>query len=227
LFVDIDEPDEARAAARAEPLRVLISEAVANTLKAEFGCDSHLELEFEKLYARMFLPGLRYSAEGSKKRYAGLVRGIHGDEIEIVGLEAVRRDTSAVARRFQRELLDLVFHDRPAHDFIRRFVEDLRAGRHDAELFYRKALRKPVEAYTRTTPPHVKAARHLGAEAGRIVTYVVTRAGPQPLGAVTSGPDYDHYIEHQLRPIADAILRSLGDEDFDGITGARRQLSLF
>ena len=69
--------------------------------------------------------------------------------------EAVRRDASAVARRFQRELLDLVFHDRPVDAFVRAFVADLRAGRFDAELVYKKALRKPLGAYTKTTPPHV------------------------------------------------------------------------
>ena len=41
------------------------------------------------------------------------------ETLELVGLEAVRRDWSAVARRFQRELLHLVFHDRPVEDFIR------------------------------------------------------------------------------------------------------------
>ena len=71
--------------------------------------------------------------------------GRHGaGELELVGLEAVRRDWSGVARRFQRELLARVFHDRPLVEFIRAFVADLRAGRHDDELVYRKAVRKPL-----------------------------------------------------------------------------------
>jgi DNA polymerase-2 len=92
---------------------------------------------------------------------------------------------------------------------------------------YRKALRKPLAAYTKTTPPHVKAARRMGAEAGRVVVYVVTRAGPEPAGATTAPLDYEHYVTQQLRPIADAVLRLLGGPDFDEIIGARRQLSLF
>jgi DNA polymerase II len=230
LFVDLDEPDRARAEARAEELRVFVSEAIAGELAAEFGCESRLELEFEKVYARFLLPELRGSALGSKKRYAGLIAASAGgtrDTLEIVGLEAVRRDASAVARRFQRELLELVFHDRPVEEFIRTFVAELRQGRYDAELVYRKALRKPLGAYTKTTPPHVKAARKLGEGAGRIVAYVVTRAGPEPVGLMTAPPDHDHYVKHQLRPIADAVLRWLGTADFDAITGARRQLSLF
>src|SRR5207249_2676247 len=198
LFVDLGEPDPARAAARGEELRAAIGGAVGSAVARDFGCTSHLELEFEKVYARFFMPEVRGGATGSKKRYAGLV----GEKLEIVGLEAVRRDWSEVARRFQRELLALVFHDRPVADFVRAFVADLRAGRFDAELAYKKAIRKPLAVYTKTTPPHVKAARKQGRTAGRIVTYVVTRAGPESVGETTAPPDYDHYVTQQLQPIA-------------------------
>jgi DNA polymerase-2 len=229
LFVDIGEPDTARAAAAAEDLRRAVGRHVEAALAAEFGCRSYLELEFEKVYVRFFLPEVRSGETGSKKRYAGLVGSGEGT-LEVVGLEAVRRDWSRVARRFQRELLARVFHDRPVAEFIRGFVADLRAGRLDDELAYRKAVRKPLGAYTKTTPPHVKAARKQADPPGRIVAYVVTRAGPEPLGATTAPPDYDHYVTQQIRPIADQVLRFLdgGDgPDFDELTGARRQLSLF
>ncbi len=226
LFVDVAEPDTARAATLGEALREAIGGDVADALTREFGVRSHLELEFEKVYARFFMPEVRGGETGSKKRYAGLVAG----ELELVGLEAVRRDWSQVARRFQKELLGLVFHDRPVDDFIRTFVADLRAGRYDDELAYRKAIRKPLAAYTKTTPPHVKAARKQGGPSGRIVTYLMTQAGPESVGETTAPPDYEHYVTQQLRPIADAVLRALGGPDFDAIVGtggARRQLSLF
>src|SRR5207249_1696715 len=72
LFVDVGEPDTARAAGRAEALRDGIGQDVAAALTREFGCTSHLELEFEKVYARFFMPEIRGGATGSKKRYAGL-----------------------------------------------------------------------------------------------------------------------------------------------------------
>jgi DNA polymerase-2 len=222
LFVDVAGGDVA-----GETLREAIGAAVGAAITREFGCESHLELEFEKVYARFFMPEVRGGATGSKKRYAGLLRGPDGDQLELVGLEAVRRDWSGVARRFQRELLDLVFHDRPVADFVKTFVAELRAGRADAELAYRKAVRKPLESYTKTTPQHVKAARKQEGAPGRLVTYVVTRAGPEPVGALTAPPDYDHYVTHQLRPIADAVLRFVGGPDFDELVDARRQLSLF
>ena len=110
---------------------------------------------------------------------------------------------------------------------MRDFVAALRAGRFDDELAYRKAVRKPLADYTRTTPPHVKAARKAGGRSGRIVDYVMTQAGPEPVGHTTAPPDYEHYVTQQLRPIADAILRFVPGPDFDDLTGAAKQLSLF
>jgi DNA polymerase-2 len=230
LFVDVGEADPARAAALAARLRVAVGEDVATALRREFGCESHLELEFEKVYARFFMPEVRGGAGGSKKRYAGLLPGADGEALELVGLEAVRRDWSPVARRFQRELLSRVFRDEPVVEFIRAFVADLRAGRYDEELAYRKAIRKPLGAYTKTTPPHVKAARKQREPAGRIVAYVMTHAGPEAVGEVTAPVDHEHYVTHQLRPIADQVLRFLPDgrgASFDELIGGRRQLGLF
>ena len=223
LFVDAGEPDEARAAVTAEVLRAEVGDEVAAALAREFACTSHLELEFEKVYTRFFLPEVRGGATGSKKRYAGLV----GSRLEIVGLEAVRRDWSSVARRFQRELLERVLRDEPVADFVRGVVADLRAGRLDAELVYRKAVRKPLESYTRTTPAHVKAARKQTDAGSRVVAYVVTRAGPEPVDQLTAEPDREHYVTQQLKPLADAVLRFVEGPDFDDLSGLRRQLSLF
>ena len=54
----------------------------------------------------------------------------------------------------------------------------------------------------------------------------MTRNGPEPVGDLTAPPDYAHYIEHQLAPIADAILRFLGT-DFETVMQTRKQLALF
>jgi DNA polymerase II len=229
LFVDLGEPDPARAEAAAPALRDAIGREVAQSLRREFGCESHLELEFEKVYARFWMPEVRGGARGSTKRYAGLVGSGEGT-LELVGLEAVRRDWSEVARRFQRELLTRVFHDRAVAGFVRAFVDDLRAGRIDGELVYRKAIRKPLHAYTKTTPPHVKAARKQAGDPARIISYVMTQAGPEVVGETTAPLDYEHYVVHQLRPIADAVLHLLDGPLFDEIIGREApgvQLGLF
>jgi DNA polymerase-2 len=226
LFLHPNEPDAERARALGERLCAEIGAAVADSVRAEFGCESFLELEFEKLYRRFLLPEVRGGKVGSKKRYAGLLVEDGREAIEFVGLESVRRDWSEVSKRFQRELMQRVFHDEPVEEFIRGFVTDLRAGRFDALLTYKKAIRKDIDAYTKTTPPHVKAARRQGAVSGRIIAYVVTRHGPEPAGDLTAPPDYAHYIEHQIAPIADAVLRFLGT-DFETIVQAKKQLALF
>lgn len=227
LFVRSDRDDPQEALALAERLRSEIESAVARHVREQYGCESFLELELEKLYGRFFLPELRSGKGGSKKRYAGLLVGADGRErMELVGLESVRRDWSEVSRRFQVRLLDLVFHDQPVENFIRAFVDDLRCGRLDAELVYRKAVRKPLALYTKTTPPHVQAARKQRGPAARLIEYVVTRNGPEPAGEETAPPDYEHYVEHQIKPVADSILRFLGT-DFDRVARTRKQLSLF
>jgi DNA polymerase-2 len=226
LFVQARESDPAATLRAAEALRADIGRAVGDHIRGEFGCESVLELEFEKLYRRFFLPEVRGGKIGSKKRYAGLVVVDGEESIEFVGLEAVRRDWSEVSKRFQRELLQRVFHDQPVEGFVAEFVAALRAGAFDDQLVYKKALRKDLAAYTRTTPPHVRAARKQVGSGGRIVAYVVTMNGPEPVDMLTAAPDYAHYITHQLAPVADAILRFLGT-DFASIVQPRRQLSLF
>jgi DNA polymerase-2 len=226
LFVDAAEPDAEKALSRAEELRVAIGDAIADYVRDHFGCHSFLDLEFEKLYHRFFLPEVRGGKVGSKKRYAGLLRDADGRErVEFVGLESVRRDWSEVSKRFQLGLLELVFRDQPVEDFVRRFLADLRAGSFDGELVYRKAVRKELDEYTKTTPPHVRAARKQSRPASRMVEYVMTRHGPEPVGEETAPPDYDHYVEHQIAPVADAILRFL-KTDFATVAGTRKQLSL-
>lgn len=223
LFVDASAPTLADAQAAGIRLRDEIEQDVATSIEREFGRPSRLVLAFQKVYARFFMPEVRRAGTGSKKRYAGLV----GEELEIVGLEAVRRDWSPVARRFQRELLARVLRDAPVSAFVLEFVQALRTGRFDDELAYRKAVRKAIADYTRTTPPHVKAARKAGITGRKLVRYVMTKAGPEPIGHTTAPLDYEHYVTQQLRPIADAVLRVAGEPDFDDLTGARKQLSLF
>ncbi len=225
LFVDAGEEDVDRALARAEELRRAIGATLVRRVREEFGVESFLELEFEKCYQRFFMPEVRSGTGGSKKRYAGLVADGGGSRLEFVGLEAVRRDWTPLAKRFQRELLDRVFHDRPVEDFIRGFLAELRAGSLDGLLVYKKAVRKDLGAYTKTTPAHVKAARKQDGPPARIVEYVMTNAGPEPIDARQGTLDYEHYVEKQIEPIADAVLRLLGLH-FADLVGRARQLEL-
>ncbi len=103
-------------------------------------------------------------------------------------MEAARSDFTPLARRFQVELLARAFADAgeaEVRDFCRDLVARLQRGELDAELVYRKSLRRPAEDYGSETP-QVRAARLLGwtGERGRI-SYVMTRAGAEPVEART------------------------------------------
>jgi len=226
LFVALAESDGGDVEARAEELRATIGATLVMRLRHEFSVESHLELEYEKCYRRFFMPVVRQGTGGSKKRYAGLVGDGPTARVEFVGLEAVRRDWTPLAKRFQRELVDRVFHDRPVDGFIRDFLVGLREGRFDDLLAYKKAVRKDLGDYTKTTPAHVKAARKQTGPRTRIIEYVVTDSGPEPVDDRSGRLDYEHYVEKQIEPIADAVLRFVGLY-FADLVGRPRQLELW
>ena len=121
---------------------------------------SRLELEFEKLYLKLFLPRARHGTRGASKRYAGLrPRRGAADDVEFIGMEVVRRDWTELAKQVQRELYQRLFTDQPVDDYLAEVVGRVRSGELDDELVYRKNLRKDAGEYTATTPPHVVAAR--------------------------------------------------------------------
>ncbi len=225
LFVLLgDAVDEAEAMGIGAELARTLNRWWRETLANDYRLDSFLELEFETLYLRFLMPTVRGEQTGSKKRYAGLVRGADGGtELVFKGLESVRTDWTALARRFQRELYRRIFLDLPFEAFVRETLADLLAGKLDEELVYRKRLRRGVDEYTRNVPPHVQAARKLD-KPGRWVRYVITSGGPEPVRDHIPKPDYQHYRERQLAPAANGILHFL-DTSFESITDA--QLEFF
>jgi len=195
-------------------------------LKNEYGLTSALEIEYETHYRRFLMPTIRGTDLGSKKRYAGL----SGDNMVFRGLETVRSDWTPLAQHFQQTLYRLIFDKMPYQQFIRDYVRDTLTGRYDDRLVYRKRLRRPLADYQRNVPPHVKAARMADEynvrmnrppqyQRGAGISYIITRAGPQPLEVLTAPPDYEHYINKQLMPIADAILPFLEDDFTTLLTG--------
>lgn len=197
-----------------------------NFLKEKYHIESCIDLEFEKIYARFFLPKLRHNAGGAKKRYAGLIQfGENDYKMDFVGLEIVRRDWTEMAKNFQKQLLQKVFDKQPVDLFIRSFVSDLKEGKMDKDLIYRKGLRKSVDNYTKTTPPHVKAAMKLKEINSYVISYYMTTDGPEPVENTTHALDYNHYIERQIRPIAESVL-SFFQKEFDDVMSKTSQTSL-
>ena len=174
-------------------------------IRDEHDLESFLEVEFEAHFKRFLMPTLRGSELGSKKRYAGLVEAHGKTELVFKGLESVRTDWTPLARNFQRELYRRIFANEAYDEYVRETCEQLLAGELDDQLVYRKRLRRDVSDYHTNIPPQVQAARLAGQSSGW-VRYVITRQGPQPVGHLHATPDYEHYKERQLAPVADAIL---------------------
>ncbi len=62
------------------------------------------------------------------------------------------------------------------------------------------------------TAAHVTAARKMTGKPGRVIRYVVTVAGPEPTDEIQNPLDYEHYVDRQVRPIAEPVLNWLGLE---------------
>ncbi|HJY42205.1 MAG TPA: DNA polymerase II, partial [Steroidobacteraceae bacterium] len=226
LFVHSGMDDPESAAARGPQLAAALTKEVAAYIEQRWRVPSKLELKFEKLYLKLFLPRARHSTRGASKRYAGLRHGATADAVEFVGMEVVRRDWTALAKQVQRELYQRLFTDQAVDVYLADIVRRVRSGELDEALVYRKNLRKDAEDYTATTPPHVAAARKSTQSSGRLISYVITTAGPEPVDNVEHPLDREHYVAKQVRPVAEPVLETLGLE-FEQVIGDSRQFDMF
>ncbi len=217
VFVWIREAQgDDQAVAAGKRLEVDLNDWWRQTIQAEFGLESVLEVEFETHYKRFLMPTVRGSEKGSKKRYAGVVAGAQGDQLVFKGLENVRTDWTRVAREFQEELYRRIFMQEPFEDYVRQLTAEVLAGQRDEQLVYRKRLRRRLDDYERNVPPHVQAARQCSARnlpvpsRGSWVEYVITSSGAEPVAKPLAPLDYQHYVDRQLEPVADGILGFVG-----------------
>jgi DNA polymerase-2 len=207
--------------AKGQAIEKSINEFYDGYVRDYYSRKNYLKLELEHAYKKFLLPRQRHEKKGAKKRYAGY----HNGKIDIVGLEYVRRDWTELAKQFQYTLLKKVFTGENFEEYIRKTVKDLKAGRLDHLLIYKKGVRKDLNGYTKTTPPHVKAARKMDDFSDRVISYVMTKRGPEPVGNNPNRIDYDHYVEKQLKPIANSILHFY-DRSFTDVVTGQRQMSL-
>lgn len=227
VFVKL--PTSERVFEKGETLAQRATEHLQKVLKKHFKVESHLEVEFEKYFRKIFFPILRTGEGGAKKKYAGLLTNKQGESLlHFSGMEFVRSDWTKLAKNFQFKLYEKFFNGEEVETVLREVVAALKNGEHDKDLIYKKRLSKKLEEYTKSLPPHVRAAKmaqESGHQIDRDVFYVITRRGPVPLQLKPDDFDYQHYIDKQIRPIAEVVLEPL-ELSFDNIiTGD--QLSLF
>ena len=210
---------------RGRQLAVSLNRDLAIYIDERWKVPNRLELKFDKLYLKLFLPRARHSTRGASKRYAGLRQG-DVDRVEFIGMEVVRRDWTALAKQVQRELYQRLFTDQPVDAYLSEVVRKVRNGELDELLVYRKNLRKETAQYTATTPPHVVAARKSRSPVGRSVSYLMTTAGPEPTDNLQHPVDREHYVLKQVKPVAEPVLDTLGLV-FDQVIGDGRQIEMY
>ena len=235
IFVHLDQscdnvPDYARA------LQNELNEYWQTTILEKHGIESHLELEFEAHYEHFVMPSIRGMEKGSKKRYAGLKFGDKTeDDIIFKGLEAVRSDWTEVAQKMQRHLYFLIFTDQDKiKDFLQHLIEQLKQGKLNHQLLFRKKLRKPLHEFVAMIPPHIQAILKLSEEEqnkyqkGSPIEYIITLNGPEIFDRKhnnNSPLNLDWYIEKQIQPICDDVLQFIGST-FENTLSFQGQLNL-
>jgi DNA polymerase I len=187
-----------------------------------------MELEVEKFY--------RYAVFSSrKKNYLGILKG---GGVDVKGMTGKKRHIPVYIKKAFYELEDRLEQVQSPAEFeeakkeIRTIIRDRylrlkqrRWGETPEELAFHVVLGKPPEAYTKTTPQHVKAAlilKKMGYEmkAGDLISFVKVLKEPRvkPVQiASNSEVDVDKYVGY-LHSTFDQILDALG-LDFDEIIG--------
>jgi DNA polymerase I len=178
-----------------------------------------MELELEGFYPRgVFV---------TKKRYAMIDEG---GRMVVKGLEFVRRDWAALAKKTQEGVLRAILKDgspKKAAELVHKTTRDVLEGRVSLDdLVIYTRLKMPIESY-RAIGPHVVAAkrlRELGHEVapGMMIAYIETK-GPGSISerAVPvedfKGREYDpdYYIGHQVLPAVMRIMEVLGYKEED------------
>jgi DNA polymerase-2 len=222
MFVLLGEKHDADGAEVGQEIARETTAWLAGEMTDAYATESALELQFECHFRHFLVPTVRGGSEGSKKHYCGALD--RDGELVLVfkGMESARSDWTALAKEFQHELCRRVFTGEPVEAYVMSTVRSVREGKLDEKLVYRKRLRKDVSEYTANVPPHVQAARLLD-EPVRDVRYCITLQGPQPLEKLTAALDYEHYVDSQLKPIADTLLELIG-LSFDRIASGQQEL---
>jgi DNA polymerase-2 len=218
-----------------QSLALAINQKWQDNIKLEHQLPCELEIEFETHFSQFLMPTIRGSELGSKKRYAGLKTTNEGDELIFKGLETVRSDWTQLAKGFQLTLYKMVFAKQNINDYLLQIIADTRSGKLNEQLVYRKRIRRRLDLYVKNVPPHVKAARLADQQNQALgktlkyqhkgwISYVITVSGPQPIEYLSSKIDYDHYVDKQIKPIAEGILPFIG-LSFEDMTS--QQMGLF
>jgi len=191
-----------------------------------------MELDYEGMYPTGIFVGVKSGEGGAKKKYALLKKD---GELKVKGFELVRRNTSEIAAKTQKSVLDIVLKEKDpkkAKEFVKKIVEDLRQNKiPKEEVVISTMLTKGIESYA-AIGPHVEVAKRmkeLGKQvsAGFMIRYVVVKGAGRirdkaklPEECTQDEYDGEYYITNQVLPSVERILGVFGltVEDFTSTT---------
>ncbi|NJF24317.1 DNA polymerase domain-containing protein [Thermococcus sp. Bubb.Bath] len=175
-----------------------------------------LELEYEGFYKRGFFV--------TKKKYALIDEE---GKITTRGLEIVRRDWSEIAKETQARVLEALLKDgnvEEAVSIVKEVTEKLSKYEVPPEkLVIHEQITRDLKDY-KATGPHVAIAKRLAARGikirpGTVISYIVLkgsgRIGDRAIPFDEFDPtkhkyDADYYIENQVLPAVERILKAFG-----------------
>uniref|UniRef100_UPI00355C9EF7 10-92, TNA polymerase n=1 Tax=Thermococcus kodakarensis TaxID=311400 RepID=UPI00355C9EF7 len=175
-----------------------------------------LELEYEGFYKRGFFV--------TKKKYAVIDEE---DKITTGGLEIVRRGWSEIAKETQARVLEALLKDGDVEKAV-RIVKEVteKLSKYEVppeKLVIHEQITRDLRDY-KATGPHVAVAKRLAARGvkirpGTVISYIVLkgsgRIGDRAISFDEFDPakhkyDAEYYIENQVLPPVERILRACG-----------------
>ena len=125
---------------------------------------------------------------------------------------------------FAKQFLEISNQGSELKAFIENFNSQIKQGKYDAKLFYTKRVTKKIEEFNKDIPEHIQAASKLSKSVKK-VTYMITEQGAIPQELKPTRPDYNHYIEKQIKIVANTLLKAT-NQTYDELMNAT-QLNLF
>ena len=132
-----------------------------------------------------------------------------------------------LAKQVQRELYRRLFTDQPVDVYLRRHREAHAQGRARCT---RSSIARICARMRRNTPRRRRRtsrrrASRRNRRAGSI-SYVMTTRGPSRSTTSQHPLDREHYVDKQIKPVAEPVLATLG-LDFERVIGDNRQLDMY
>lgn len=223
-----DHADHAALTQVGQALLARLNAELSSYIAATWRVESRIELALHSVYQKLLLSRQRGKDKGAAKRYAGLLWKGGEPKLHFVGLEAVRRDASELGKNVQQHLYSLLFADAPLAQvelYLERTIAELLSRKLDGQLVYRKTLHRDPADYVAKNAPHVVVGARHGLLPGSVVPFVITTAGPEHPDHLVHPIDYAHYLEKQVRAVAEPVLFHYG-VPFSRVEKASPQLRL-